>query len=163
VGVPLRLAPFALALVAAGCSAAGGGAPPTDSCAGPSAGSVDALDIGAASGADLAGEPTTFMPLGDGDGMALIRGAQGANMLGFILRVSGASAPSCLGQQTLVSDSGGARVTASSTPLLTYAQADGTRLTKPMWLPADYPLSFVVDVDAGGRTVSRHLHLDLTK
>lgn len=145
-----------------GCDAPPG-PPPPDSCAAPSAGSIDSLEVAAASAADLAGMPaTTFAPLHDGDGMALIRGAQGANMLGFILRVSGAAAPACLGQQTTVTDTGGARVTTATPPLATYAQPDGTRLTHPLWLPADYPATFVVGVAAASQAVSLHLHLLLT-
>ena len=78
---------FVIALALAGC-ADGPGAPPLDSCLVPSAGSADALEVGAASSADLAGGvPSQFAPLHDGDGMTLIRGGQGANMLGFILRL----------------------------------------------------------------------------
>jgi hypothetical protein len=150
-----------------GCAAfgcdAGPAPPPTDRCAAPSTGSVDSLEVGAASAADLAGQPTTFAPLHDGDGMALIRGAQGANMLGFILRVSGASAPACLAEETSVTDTGGAPITAATPPLTTYAEADGTRLTHPLWLPADYPVSFVLAVAAGSQSVSLHLHLLLAK
>ncbi|MGZ3406989.1 MAG: hypothetical protein ACXVAN_11135 [Polyangia bacterium] len=148
---------------ALGCGPGANTPPPTDSCATPSSGSVDAVEIGAASSADLAGQHTTFTPLADGDGMSLIYGGQGATMLGFILRVTGASAPSCLGQQTIISDTGGARVTGSTAPLTTYAQPDGTRLTKPIWLPAEYPATFVVDTSAGGKSVTVHLHLLLAK
>ena len=158
---------FAIAMLLSGAGAsgcdAGPGAPPTDSCAMPSAGSVDSLELGAATMGDLTGMPTAFAPLHDGDGMALIRGAQGANMLGFILRVSGSSAPSCLGQQTIVTDTAGARITTSTPPLATYAQPDGTRLTHPLWLPADYPTTFVVSVAAGGQTATLHLHLLLAQ
>lgn len=159
--MPRPLAPLVLAL-AAGCSSSVG-APPTDSCAAPSSGTVDTVELGAATAGDLAGNPTPFTALVDGGGVTLIRGAQGANMLGFILRLAGGAAPACLGQKTVVSDSGGARVTSSTAPLATYAQPDGTRLTHPLWLPADYPLSFVVDVDAAGKTLELHLHLDLTQ
>jgi hypothetical protein len=91
--------------------------------------------------------------------MTLIAGGQGANMLGFILHVSGATAPACLGQKTTVNDTGGNRVTTASAPLATYAQPDGTRLTHPLWLPADYPASFVVTVAAGDQSVALQLHL----
>jgi hypothetical protein len=148
--------------VAVGCDA-GPGPPPTDSCATPSGGSVDSLEVGAASMADLAGAPTTFAPLHDGDGMALIRGAQGANMIGLVFRVSGSAAPACLGQQTTITDASGARITGASPPLATYAQPEGTRLTHPLWLPADYPATFVVAVTAANQSVSLHLHLLLAQ
>lgn len=155
---------FAIVLgFVAGCGAAGTGAPPADRCATPSSGSVDRLELGAATTDDLAGNPTPFAPLADGGGVTLLRGAQGADMLGFVLRVSGGAAPDCLDQRTDISDTGGARVTSSATPLATYAQPDGTRLTHPLWLPAEYPLSFVVDVAAAGQSLTLHLHLNLTK
>ena len=158
-----RMAAIAVcSLFALGCGA-GADAPPPDSCLTPSQGTIDTLEIGAASYVDLEGGLTTFAPLHDGDGMALIRGDQGANMLGFILRISGASAPSCLGQTTTVTDTGGARITMSTPPLATYAKPDGTRLTKPLWLPADYPASFVITVDAAGQSLALHLHLLLSK
>lgn len=149
---------FAFACVL-GCPPAPNGPPPPDTCTSPSTGSVDSVELGAASAADLAGHPSSFAPLHDGDGVTLLRGGQGATMLGFILRVSGAAAPSCLGQQTAITDPAGARVTGSTAPLTTYAQPDGTRLTKPIWLPADYPATFVVNTSAGGQSVSLQLHL----
>ena len=157
-----RLLATTLAIGLLGCGP-GAAAPPTDSCATPSAGSIDSLELGAATTTDLAGGTSPFAPLHDGDGMTLIRGAQGANMLGFILRVSGASAPACLGQSTTVTDTSGARVTGATPPLATYAQPDGTRLTRPMWLPADYPSTFVVGVTAAGQSLTLHLHLLLAQ
>jgi hypothetical protein len=156
-----RLSAILLAICAVGCGP-GANAPPPDSCAAPSSGSIDSLEVGAATATELAGGSSPFSPLHDGDGMTLIRGGQGASMLGFVLRVSGASAPSCLGQSTTVTDTTGGRVTAATPPLATYAQPDGTRLTKPMWLPADYPANFVVSVTAGNQALTLRLHLLLT-
>jgi hypothetical protein len=164
-GVP-RICLFVAFAALAGAPACGPGGnlvPPTDSCATPSPGSVDAVELGAATTDDLAGHPSLFAPLHDGDGMSLIHGSQGASMLGFILRVTGSAAPACLGQQTTITDTTGARVTSTSTPLATYAQPDGSRLTRGVWLPADYPTSFVVATSATGQSVSLHLHLQLAK
>ena len=58
-----------------------------------------------------------------------------------------------------MTDTSGARVTSATPPLATYEQPDGTRLTHPLWLPADYPTTFVVTVDAAGQSVTLHLHL----
>jgi hypothetical protein len=146
-----------------GCPPGSSAPPPTDSCASPSAGSADSLELGAGTSADLAGQPTTFVPLHDGDGVSLIHGGQGATMLGFIVHTTGAGAPSCMGQTTAITDGTGARVTSSTAPLTTYLQPDGTRLTHPMWLPADYPTSFVVTTSAAGQSLTLHLHLQLTK
>lgn len=141
-----------------GCGA-GGGPPPTDACAMATPGSVDAVDLAAAGPGDLAGMPSPFVPLADGDGVPLIRGSQGAYMIGVMLRVSGAQAPDCLMQRTVVTSTSGDKVTSASPPLRTYLQPDGTRTTHPLWLPADYPMQFVVDVDAADQALERHLHL----
>jgi hypothetical protein len=156
--------PASLVLVAAavGCGN-GAGAPPTDTCPAASAGTIDALAVGAASAADLAGMPSPFVPLADGDGVPLIRGGQGAYMVGFILRVSGSAAPDCLAERTVVTDPGGARIASSTAPLATYAQPDGTRLTHPLWLPGDYPLQFAVRIDAADKSLSLSFHFNLAK
>jgi hypothetical protein len=139
-----------------GCAAPPG--PTVDSCAAAAGGSIDSLELGAGVPPAFGTDPP-FMPLADGDGMTLVHGAQGANMLGFVLRVSGAAAPACLQQQTTVTDSAGARVTGSTAPLATYAQPDGTRTTRPLWLPAEYPTMFVVSVTSGDQSLAMHLHL----
>ena len=153
-----------LALVGAlGCGPRPSG-PTTDSCATPSSGSVDSVELGAASAADLnGGSSSPFTLLHDGDGMTLVHGGQGATMLGFTLRVTGASAPSCLGQKTTVNDADGAFVTQSTAPLTTYAQPDGSRTTHPVWMPAEYPATFVVTTAATGQSVTVHLHLLLAQ
>ena len=158
--ITLAISALAMTLLAAfGCEGGGGAPPPLDSCVAPSAGSIDSLEVGAGVPPAFGSEPP-FAPLADGDGMTLVRGAQGANMLGFVLRVSGAAAPTCLAQQTLVTDAAsGARVSGGSAPLATYAQTDGTRVTKPLWLPATYPAMFVVSVTAANQTETLHLHL----
>jgi len=154
-----RLAPITLAMWTAALGCGGpAAAPAVDSCAAASPGSVDSLELGAGVPAAFGSEPP-FMPLADGDGMQLVRGGQGANMLGFVLRVSGATAPSCLQQQTTVTDGSGVRVTGSTTPLATYAEPDGTRVTKPLWMPAEYPATFVVSVTAADQSLALHLHL----
>ena len=143
--------------VGVGCGK--GAPPPTDSCAAPSAGTVDSVEIGAAGAADLAGQPSPFVALADGDGVALVHGSQGANMLGLVYRLFGAGAPACLGQHTQINDAAGGTITSSTPPLATYAQPDGTRLTRPLWLPADYPMQFVVDVTCADKSLALHLHL----
>lgn len=149
-----------LAVAACGPS---GSAPRDDSCLTPSGGTVDTLALGAATPTDLAGGMTPFVALHDGDGVTLLRGGQGANMIGLVLSVSGASAPACLGQSTVVTDAAtGSPITSSSPPLVTYAQPDGTRLSKPLWLPGAYPMSFVVTTTAANQSLTLHLHLLLT-
>ncbi|HXU67943.1 MAG TPA: hypothetical protein VN947_01375 [Polyangia bacterium] len=158
----LVTAAFAL-LGLAGCGPGTGGGPvppPMDTCTAPVQGSVDTLVIGAGNPADLSsGTASPFAPLHDGDGMTPVRGGQGATMLGFVLAATGSSVPSCLEQQTLITDGSGGTVTQSLVPLTTYAQPDGSHATHAMWMPASYPQTFVVSATAGGQTVSLHLHL----
>ena len=156
-----RLVAIAGTLAALGCGP-GATPPPTDNCAAPSAGTVDTLELGAATSTDLAGGSTAFAPLHDGDGVTLIRGGQGATMLGLKLRISGATVPTCLGQSTIINDTTGARITTASAPVATYDQPDNTRITKPIWLPGAYPSTFVVTVMAGAQSLTLHLHLLLT-
>ncbi|MDB4965687.1 MAG: hypothetical protein JWN44_1376 [Myxococcales bacterium] len=154
----------ALGVAVAGCDSSGVAPPPLDRCDVATGGSVDALEIGGASEADLSGTPpATFTPLAEGDGVPLLRGNQGAYMVGFVLRVRGAAAPECLDQRTVVSDTAGMRITAASIPLKTYARPDGTRMTAALWMPAEYPATFSVTVDAAGQSLTRHLHLNLVK
>lgn len=148
-----------LALCACGPSA-GPVPPPMDTCTSPPTAPVDTLLIGAANPADLSsGSTSPFAPLHEGDGMTPVRGGQGATMLGFVLSATGASVPSCLDQETVITDADGFNVTSSLVPLTTYAQPDGTHQTHAEWLPAFYPQTFVVSASAGGQTVSLHLHL----
>jgi hypothetical protein len=144
-----------------GCSAPPSGAvPATDTCTSPSGAAVDTLSLGAGNPADLtSGTESPFAPLHEGDGMLVVRGGQGASMLGFVYSLSGAAAPTCLEQSLRVTDSAGETVTASTASLTTYAQPDGTRQTHPLWLPASYPATFAVTCAAGGQAVTLHLHL----
>ncbi len=156
---PVAVAVLALTTCFSGCIPAPPAGPPSDNCTKATPGGIDGVELGAATSADLAGAPTTFAPLHDGDGLSLLYGSQGATMLGFILRVSGDSAPACLGQQTVVDDPSGAFVTSATAPVTTYAQPDGTRVTHPMWLPAAYPPNFVVSVTALDQSLALHLHV----
>jgi hypothetical protein len=158
-----RILPWG-ALFALACNGGSPSAPPLDSCTAATAGSVDAVEMGAAVEADLSGNPpAAFTPLAEGDGVPLMRGNQGAYMVGFVYRVSGAAAPACLGQKTVVSDAAGMRVTGATVPLKTYPQPDGTRITAALWMPAEYPANFSVTVDAADKSLTRHLHLNLIK
>ena len=152
------------ALFALACSAGAPSAPPLDRCDSATTGGVDAVEIGVATEAELSGNPPpVFTPLAEGDGVPLLQGSQGAYMVGFVYRVSGAAAPACLGQKTVVNDTSGMRITGASVPLKTYPQPDGTRITAALWMPAEYPTTFSVTVDAVDKSLTRHLHLNLVK
>lgn len=155
----MRLVVVVASLFACGCPGPPLTAPAPDECTTATAGSVDSVELGAANLDDLAGQSTPFVPLADGDGVPLIRGGQGATMIGLRLRVTGAQAPDCLMQRTVVTAPTGDKITSSSPPLRTYAQPDGTRVTNALWLPADYPMQFTVDVTAADRSLTRQLHL----
>jgi len=132
--------------------------PPSDTCLMPTFQGVDTLLLGAGNPADLSGAMSPFQPLHDGDAVSVIRGGQGATMVGFTLEVSGAAPPTCLGQQLTITGTDGTYVTESSTPVTTYGQADGSRVTHAIWLPASYPATFVVEAQVGAQMVTLHLH-----
>jgi hypothetical protein len=133
--------------------------PAADYCPTATVTTLSALTLGAGNPADLSGGMSPFAPLHDGDSMQIVHGGQGATMLGFVFDVAGTPDPTCLGQTTAITDGAGVTIAQSSLPLTTYGQADGTRVTRPLWLPAAYPTDFVVTVDAGGQSLTLHLLL----
>jgi hypothetical protein len=149
----------ALAAGAPGCGPSGPARPPDDVCGPPEDGRVDALELGAAGGDELRGDPGPFSPLADGDGVSLVRGGQGAFMVGWRLRLTGGAVPDCLLQDLGIANTpdGGDPVRWSKT-VRTYVELDGTRTTHPMWVPGYYALPFRVTVTAGGQTLTRDLH-----
>src|SRR5262249_5904612 len=111
---------------------------------------VDTVEIGT-------GDDDTFTALHDGDPVTLAFGGQGASVMPVRIRLSGAATPSCLTQSTTVAI-GQELLGQSHSPLKTYAQTDGTSLTKPDYIVLERPPSstetFAITVAAGQRTVS---------
>jgi hypothetical protein len=136
----------------------GGGAPPPDSCNSPDGKSIASLEIG-----PEISEMRGFEPWLTDDTGYITQGFQGGYMLGVSMRLSG-EAPACLQQKTVVKS--GSKVIAQETsPLNTYAAADGTRTTKTMFLVFDDsgpPLGSQVQVvaTAGGKTTSAYVTID---
>ena len=88
----------------------------------------------------------------------------GGSMVAVRLRVTGTSAPACLPQRTTAAVEG-TRAGESSVPLATYAEADGSRTTKPLYLvlvaaPVSSGTRVTVSAGAGGKTVTRTVWLD---
>ena len=129
--------------------------PEPDSCGEAVDGVVDALEIGPERGYEQ-----SFEPWAASDTAMISSGAQGGDMLGVTLRVTGAAPPACLAQRTRLE--AGGEVVESSVPLHTYEEPDGSRTTSTLWLVFDGarpPLGSEVDLvaEAGGRAVSSRL------
>jgi len=135
-----------LALGVAGCPAPGPPAP--DSCSQLGGGVADSIEVGAAGGDELSGGDAPFVPLAAGAKLDGVHGGQGAFMVGWRFRLRGADISDC--QQIALTvqpefdadmgggGGGGYPVAQADRALRTYADADGARVTKPLWLPGDY-------------------------
>ena len=130
--------------------------PEADSCADPGATPITGLQIGPDQSPDL-----PFEPWAATDSAIITRGFQGGDMLGVILRVTGAPAPACLAQRTRVSLGG--RELQSGVALRTYAEPDGARETRTLWFIFDdapaIGSELVVQTEAGGQTATSRLTL----
>src|SRR5579859_7570843 len=107
------------------------GPPPPDSCSNPQAGSFATIQIGSD------GDP--FTAYHDFDQPHIVRGGQGASMMGIRMRVTGSNVPSCLAQITAYDDGGQGM---SNSPVKTYGESDGSYTTKPLWIPGYFPSLF---------------------
>ena len=141
-----------------GLCSPGGGPTPPDQCEQPQARApIDAIEIGQPDG-----EPVRALP--DGWVARVLRGPQGGAMLQFRLRVSGADAPACLMQTTTVKVRD--QVLGSlETPLNTYADAPGSRVTRPLLVILNTfqpPTGVLAEVTAaaGGQSVTRSVWID---
>lgn len=104
----------------------------TDSCDTPAAGSAVSLEIGSV-------ESGPFMPWVDGTVAHVVYGSQGGTMIPVALRLRGPDVPGCLVQDTRVLRyTDDALIDLSSSPLRTYAEDDGTRTTKSIYLVMSY-------------------------
>src|SRR5260370_42467282 len=105
-----------LASLSSGCPS--GGPPSADRCSPGSTSGIDSLQIGPSHPGDE--ETSGFAAYHDGDPGDYALGGQGLSMLRLRLRVTGAAAPACLAQMSIVSgrDLGGS----DSVPRTTYLQ-----------------------------------------
>jgi hypothetical protein len=131
--------------------------PPPDDCAEPGGQPVDGLALGPER---LTDRP--FEGWAASDTAYITQGAQGGEMLGVSLAVTGATPPPCLAQRTEVRQ--GDRVLASADHAVnTYDEAgDGTRATSTLWLIFDGRVPALGDelevtTEAGGETVTSHV------
>jgi hypothetical protein len=156
------LVSFAVACAWCGCGGGGVGVPPQDWCDSPSASGIDAIELGAADPSTLAGGRATFAPLVDGATVRLVIGGQGLAMAGWMLRLHGAAAPSCVAQMLEIHgpDASGAdyEVARSAAPLSTHADGGDARVTHPLWLPGAYhdgaPIRVTATAGAASVTVN---------
>jgi hypothetical protein len=141
-----------LALSLGGCcgvlpgdSCSNPGPPPPDSCSSGQTGTVDSLEIGR--------DDDVFVAYHDGDTAKVITGGQGSTMMGVRIRLTG-TVPNCLAQTTqYLSPAQGM----SSDPVKTYAQTDGSFITKPLWIPGEFPATFDLQVTVGQKLTVVHL------
>ena len=131
--------------------------PPPDDCSSPGGEPLAGIALGPER---LIGQP--FQPWADSDTAYITHGAQGGDMLGVSLDVSGAAPPACLAQRTEVRR--GDRVLASTDyPVNTYDEAgDGSRTTNTMWLIFDDEVPAIGDeldviTESGGEAVTSHV------
>src|SRR4051812_1071844 len=83
-------------ILAIGCGPSAPSPPPVDGCDRVGSGAAEAIEIGVAGSAELDGQPAPFTALVEGGAVPTIRGGQGAQMIGWRLRLSGASVPDCI-------------------------------------------------------------------
>lgn len=132
-------------------------APEPDRCDPSSAAALEVLELGPGGWDD--GE---FEAWANGDTTEIIGGFQGGYMTPVRLHVDAATTPSCVPQLTTVRNAAGAIIATEDAPLATYAELDGSRTTKTVWLiyndeiPADGD-TITVTTEAGGLTITRTL------
>jgi hypothetical protein len=127
------------------------GPPAPDRCNNGGTSGIDTLTLG--SGFD------TWSPYANGDSPLFAVGGQGLTMLVVRLRITGAAAPACLSQTSTVQASDIHQlVGVDHVARTTYAQADGSRITQPMYIvlegffSASSPLQ--LETTVGGLTQS---------
>jgi hypothetical protein len=156
----MRVLFFAVAFASA-CMMMGDGLPPRpDDCVTDAAEMtrLDVLELGAP-------DERVFMPWSDGAVAPVVTGPQGGAMIGLRLRIGGPSMPACLPHQTTAANKGDGELARVSQPIKTYAEPDGSRVTKTLWLifSARAPRSgerMVVSTIAGGLTRSVSLSIE---
>jgi hypothetical protein len=135
----------------------GGGPPPPDTCDTAGTTGITSIEIGApASGA--------FQPYTDDQIVMYQTGGQGSTMLPVRLRFNGSNLPSCVPESAMVSYAGNP-IASDANPVKTYAESDGTRTTKPIYLVIGFgapPIGSQVIVSAtvGSLTATRRLWID---
>lgn len=136
-----------------GCN--GGDGPVFDTCDNPAPNAVIsslALVRPAGSG---------YAPINDYDVIPFTYGGQGSPMIDVYLSMTG-DVPRCLAQRSEVRSFVDAVLEYDEFPRSTYAQADGTFVTKGIFLIMSeeyYGLFVRLIVSAGGQTVERHVYL----
>lgn len=126
--------------------------PPPDSCSSPSKQGITTVELGPEVAQD-----GSFDPWASEDRAYITLGFQGGNMIVATLRMSG-DAPACVQQKTVVKQ-GGVVIAQEASPLNTYEQTDGSRMTKQIFLIFDDDgpaIGSQVEIVStlGGKTVS---------
>ena len=154
--MPLGATMFTIQLLAVGLpfcdSSCSPSLPPVDSCAHGQVGTADSLQIG---DGNFGADDAPFSPWVDGDHVC-VRGAPqgGAPMIVFRIRLTGDAVPSCLTEESSLLDQDGTLEGRRSTPLNTYLQSDGSRITHATYIQGVPPDQFTFRVEAAGLTTS---------
>lgn len=135
------------------CGPGGSGIPEPDECDEASSDAVVAsLELGGRDG-------DTFEPIEEGQTVTPVTGGQGGSMLPVRMRLRGEAVPTCIAQQTTLTDAVGNVFLQNATPLQTYSDGEGTRTTRPHYLifdgspdPGDW---ITLTVEAAGHSAAR--------
>lgn len=124
--------------------------PTPDSCDEPFGGRLDALEVGSIS-SENAQSTDAFFPQANGESLFIVRGGQGADMIGLRFGTQGGGDPACVAFDVDVKQ-GGRSIATREVSLTTYPAAKG-RVTSTLWLPGNYsPGALEVSVRAGELT-----------
>lgn len=129
---------------------------PEGSCTAPSPAAIRAIEVSDGSSPPDGGGG--FVPLADGDAISLVRGAQGADMVVLVLRVTGVDSDRCIPQQTTLVNGGGDLAARLVRPLQFRATAPGMAETRSLFLPGVFTSDpHTLTVTIGGVTLARRI------
>lgn len=134
-----------------------------DRCENPTTATVDSIEVASVSSDRMAAETLPFTRASDGDGLFIVRGFQGADMVGIRFRFRGGGDPDCVNVQVALR-SGRDEIASDEVALDTHATPEG-QVSSVLWLQGNYqPGPLEVSVTAAGKktTVTFQSESELT-
>lgn len=134
-----------------------------DRCDNPTTATVDSIEVASVSSDRVPAEVLPFTPASDGDGIFIVRGFQGADMVGVRFRFRGGGDPDCVNVQVALRR-GSLEVASDEVALDTQPTPEG-QVSSVLWLQGDYqPGALEVSVSAAGqkRTVTLQSDTDVS-
>lgn len=134
-----------------------------DRCDDPTTTAVDSVEIGTVSSDRVPAEGFAFVPAADGDLLFVVRGFQGADMVGLRFRVRGGGNPACVGVKVTLK-SGGREIVSDELAMDTHGTDEG-QVTSVLWLQGEYPagrLEVAATVAQQSKTISAELVHELS-